>query len=115
MKEKFAEDIRLDEEARIRRLKERDEYKQQIVEQAETKSRMYAEEKAAEVEARRKLEEEELFKARVVEAARQRLLKEHAASNNVGSPPLKDPGGLQFTQRTLCTRGQRRPRTAARA
>ena len=80
MKEKFAEDIRLDEEARIRRLKERDEYKMQIVEQAETKARMYAEEKAAEVEARRKLEEEEAFKARVVEAARQRLLQEHAAA-----------------------------------
>ena len=78
MSDKFAEDIRLDEEARQRRMRERQEYKRQIVLQREEKQRMYRMEKDAEMEARRRVAEEQAFKERVVEAARQRLLQMHS-------------------------------------
>lgn len=78
MADKFAEDIRLDEEARQRRMRERKEYQRQIVQQNEDKKRIYKLEKDAEIEARRRVAEEEAFKERVVEAARQRLLQMHS-------------------------------------
>lgn len=78
MKEKFEEDIRLDEEARQRRMRERDQYKREIEMQKEEKKVKYQREKDAEAEARRRVQEEEDFKQRVVEAARQRLLQQHA-------------------------------------
>jgi len=78
MQAKFAEDIRLDEEARQRRMAEREVYKNQIVQQREEKKRSYQLEKDAEEEARRRVAQEEDFYSRVVEAARQRLLQQHA-------------------------------------
>merc|ERR1719162_2264138 len=78
MSDKFAEDIKLDEDARQRRMAGRKEYQQQIIMQREEKQMLYQQEKDAEAEARRRVQEEEAFKLKVVEAARQRLLAQHA-------------------------------------
>jgi hypothetical protein len=76
--QKFEEDVRLDMEAQDRREGERLVYQQQIVDQKIERRQMYQMERDAEVAARQRLEEEEQFKARVVEEARRRLLAEHA-------------------------------------
>merc|ERR1711865_151073 len=52
--------------------------KRQIIMQREEKQMLYQQEKDAEAEARRRVQEEEAFKLKVVEAARQRLLAQHA-------------------------------------
>merc|ERR1711865_456240 len=67
-----------DEDARQRRMAGRKEYQQQIIMQREEKQMLYQQEKDAEAEARRRVQEEEAFKLKVVEAARQRLLAQHA-------------------------------------
>jgi len=75
---KFEEDLRLDAEAQEKRMRERQVYKKQVKDQADNRAAMYEQEKAAELEARQRLKDEEDFKARVVEEARRRLLQEHA-------------------------------------
>ena len=103
MQEKFAEDIRLDEEARARRMREREEYKTQIVQQREEQKRRYQLAKDAEVEARRRVMEEEAFKTRVVEAARQRLLQQHAEVVSGFAPKgtMAQIGDLQLLSKAL--------------
>lgn len=78
MQEKFQEDRRLDEAAKQRRQEEREQYKADIRAQKDQRQAMYRQEKEAQVRQRQEEQEDEDFKQRVIEAARLRLLKEHA-------------------------------------
>lgn len=78
MLKKFEEDKRLDDNANQRRNEEREVYKWQIEEAKKQRNDMYLEEKTNEAKKRQALQEEEDFKQKVIEAARIRLLKQHA-------------------------------------
>lgn len=76
---KFEADVELDRQAQVRREQARETYIVEINEQRQMRADAFELEKRAELEARRRLDEEEAFKRRVVEEARKRLLAEHVA------------------------------------
>jgi len=78
MRDKFSEDQRMDEEAKQRRIDERSVFQRRIAEEKKLRQGMYADEKAAEERFQLSEVEQQQYKQRVIDAARIRLLKEHA-------------------------------------
>lgn len=76
--EKFLKDAELDRQAAERRADERKSYKHRIATDKKTRTDAYADAKYQEEVLRQQYQEEENYKLRVIEAARQRLLKSHA-------------------------------------
>jgi len=97
---KFQADVELDRQAQARREESREEYIVEINEQRKMRADAFELEKRAELEARRRLDEEEAFKRRVVEEARKRLLSEHVAKLDGYLPKgvLKSSADLVITR-----------------
>merc|ERR1711865_240280 len=78
MLDKFAEDRALDQEAAARRANERSKFTSDIGYDKQVRSNMYTRELISEQKKRAAEEEEKAFKQKVIEAARKRLLQQHA-------------------------------------
>ena len=98
LQHKYEEDRRLDLEAQKRRESHRNKFQKQIASDVKLKKDMYDQEMVAEANARLKVQEEEEYSARVIEAARMRLLKQHASALGGFLPKgvLSQPGDLEL-------------------
>jgi hypothetical protein len=98
MKDKFARDKRMDQEAEQRRAENQLVYKSKIEAEHEDKRRRYKQEKDREEHQRMREEQEVAYKKRVIEAARQRLLQGHAQALSSFLPKgvLQKPDDLKL-------------------